>query len=111
MKTSRVSKITGIILKIKRNVPAEIVVTLYHTLIQPYLNYCNIFEATTVQFSSRISLGRKKKAVSIIINSKWNTHTQPIFRNLYLLTLFNINKMQIYCVMYKIVHKLLPLIF
>ena len=40
--TSNVSENIGIILKIRRNVPAEIIITLYHTLIQQYLNDCNI---------------------------------------------------------------------
>ena len=40
--TSKISKNIGIILKIRRNVPAENLIILYHTLIQPYLYYCNI---------------------------------------------------------------------
>ena len=40
--TSKVSKNISIMLTIRRIVLAEIVFTLYHTLIETYLNYCNI---------------------------------------------------------------------
>ena len=39
---SKVSKNLGLISFIKKNVPLSVLKTLYNTLVQPYLEYCNI---------------------------------------------------------------------
>ena len=38
----KVSKSTGIIRKIRYNLPPSVLVSLYHTLVHPYFEYCNI---------------------------------------------------------------------
>ena len=40
--TNKISKSMNIILRIKRNVPVNILITVYHTLVQPYFYYFNI---------------------------------------------------------------------
>ena len=49
----------------------------------------------------------QKRAMRFITNSKWNVHT-PIFKNLHVLTLCNINKFQTGCFMFKVNNSLLP---
>ena len=44
---------------------------------------------------------KQKKAVRIISFSKWNAHAKPLFLLLNLLTVYDINKLQIYCFVYK----------
>ena len=40
--SSKVSKRIGILSKIRYNLSSEILLMLYHTLVQPYFDYCNI---------------------------------------------------------------------
>ena len=48
------------------------------------------------------------KVLRIITNSPWNTHAPPIFIKLGILTVFNINKLQTACFMYKVMNNLVP---
>ena len=38
----KVNKSIGLIYRVKKNIPLSILRSLYHTLIQPYFEYCNI---------------------------------------------------------------------
>jgi len=44
----------------------------------------------------------------LITNSEWREHTLPIFNRLKVLTVFDINKLQIVCFMYKAHHRQIP---
>ena len=44
--SSKVSKSIGILLRIRKNVSNDVLLTLYHTLIEPYFSYCNIIWGT-----------------------------------------------------------------
>ena len=88
----KISKSIGIITKIRRNVPDSTLIMLYHTLVQPYLEYCNFIWAT--DSSSSIALVslfcKQKRAIRVISFSKWNAHTLPIFDKYRILTLYGI---------------------
>jgi len=44
----------------------------------------------------------------IITNSSWRAHTAPTFNKLKVLTLFDINKLQTVCFMFKVFNQQLP---
>ena len=44
--SSKVGKSIGILLRIRKNVPNDVLLTLYHTLIESYFSYCNIIWGT-----------------------------------------------------------------
>ena len=50
----------------------------------------------------------QKRAVRVITNSKLNAQTAPIFKNLRVLTLCNINKFQTECLMFEVNNSLMP---
>jgi hypothetical protein len=79
-------------------------------LIQPYFEYCNIVWG---QPSSHLdSLFRiQKKAVRVITNSKWKSHSKPLFDCLSILPLKQLHKFQLGCFMYKSQHGMLPTAF
>ena len=81
---------------------------LYHSLIQPYFQYCNIIWATHHTQHIELLFRKQKKAVRIISFSKWNSHTKPLFVNHRILTLSNINIFQVCCFMYKVRYNLFP---
>jgi hypothetical protein len=105
---SKTSKNIGIIRKLRTVLPFEALRCLYMTLVQPYLNYCNIAWATHTSTCLKKLFGVQKKAIRIITNSKWDTHTSPLFKNLKVLKLYDLNSLQIGCFVYKVMHNLLP---
>ena len=93
----------------KKSIPTDISISLYHTLVQPYFYYCNIVRCSDMSTVLERLFVKQKKAVRIVMGSKWNAHTQPIFKRFKVLTLLNINKLQIYCFMYTIINRRLNL--
>ena len=78
---------------------------MYNTLILPHLNYCIMcwgFKVT--EFLLYI-----KKAVWIITGSKYNAHTEPLFKTLKLLKFTDFLKLRELHFYYKFMHKLLSI--
>ena len=53
----------------------------------------------------------QKRAMRLITNSPWRAHTAPLFNRLRVLTIFEINKLQTACFMFKINKQQLPSYF
>ena len=108
---SKVSKNVGIPYKVKNNVKSDVLVTLYHTLINPYLQDCNIVWASQNNIHLQKLFVKRTKAVRILANAKWDAYTQPIFYELNLMTIVSINRFQTYYFMYKVSRGLVPTFF
>ena len=109
--SSKVSKSIGILLRVRKYVPNDMLLTLYHTLIEPYFSYCNIIWGTHCSKHLDQLYHKQKKVIRIIANTKWNAHTAHLFRDFQLLSIFNLNKLQTCCFMYKISNCLLQTVF
>ena len=92
---NKISKYVGLLNRLKRYLPQNILKMIYTSIIQSNLNYCilawgyNCGRLKTLQ----------KKAVRIITNSRYNSHTDPIFKKLEILKLedmFKINMLKWY---------------
>ena len=68
--SSKVSKSIGILLRIRKNVPNDVLPTLYHTLIEPYFSYCNIIWGTQCSKHLDQLYHKQKKVIRIIANAK-----------------------------------------
>jgi len=110
IKTTRIkiSKRLRILAKLRHCLPSHILVNVYYTLVHPYFDYCNIIWATGTSTSLNNLFLLRKKAMRIITNSSWRPHTAPIFNKLKVLTLFDINKLQTVCFMFKVFNQQLP---
>ena len=86
--SSKDSKSIDILLRIRTNIPNDVLLTLYYTLIEPYFSYCNIIWST--HFSKHLDqlYHTQKKVIRIIANAKWIAHTAPLFRDFQLLSIF-----------------------
>ena len=71
----KISKTTGILCRLKRLVPQDVLLTLYNSLILPYLNYGILVWG----HKSTKLVTLQKKIVRIITNSNFNAHFQPLF--------------------------------
>ena len=96
------SKSLGILNQVKYILPRSSLITLYHTMIQPYLYYCNIIwgGASLLALNKLVSL--QKRALRLITCSYFRSSSNPLFIKLGILKLQNVHKYQtlinaIYC--------------
>jgi len=106
---NKVSKNIGILRRVKNKIP--VVEKLIFTLINPYFEYCNVIWA----ISSSIALVKlfhiQKGAIRLIANSEWNAHIAPLFCDLNILTIYQLNLLHVALFMYKVYNNLLPQYF
>ena len=105
------SKNIGITSRIRHKLNFHVLLMLYRTLVQPYCEYCNIIWAAGHSASLESLFRKQKKAVRLISYAKWNSHTSPIFCKLKKFSVYDINKFQTRCFVYKSFNSLLPNIF
>ena len=81
---------------------------LYYALIYPYLSYGNITWGNT--YTSRLQPIRRlqKKIIRIITFSKYTDHTSPLFKELAILPLDDINNETIALFMFRFFNSMLP---
>lgn len=108
---NKVSKHVGILRRIKHKIPVTLLRSLYYTLINPYLDYCNIIWAISSSVVLDKLFGLQKRAIRLITNSDWNAHSAPLFLASKVLTIHQLNLLQVASFMYKVYNKLLPQYF
>ena len=87
--SNKISKICGILSKLKHLVPQFVLHTLYNSLIAPHINYGILLWG---QMTNKI-LKLQKRAVRTIVKQKYNAHTDPIFRKLQILKVDDLKRM------------------
>ena len=106
---NKICKIIGILNKLKHILPQQILSTIYTSLlvVTPHLNFGILLlgdEATRIY-------KLQKKAIRTISKSKYNAHTEPIFKKLKFLKLNHIFKLQQLKFYYKLIKGDLPKYF
>jgi hypothetical protein len=103
----KLSKVIGIMCRMKNMLPREILLTLYNSLVLPYLNYGILCWRSKINALVKI----QKKVVRIVVNERYNAHTEPIFKMLSLLKLQDIAALQELKFCYKYENNRLPSYF
>ena len=104
---NKISRTVGVINRLKNYIPENALLTIYNTLIIIHLNYGIL----TWGFNSDRILKIQKKIARSITLSKYNAHTEPIFKTLKLLKINDIFKCQTPKSCYKLINGNLPLYF
>lgn len=102
---SKISKVLGVLSRLKRFLPQHVLKIIYNSLILPHINYSLI--CWGYGNTNRI-LNLQKRAVRSITCSKYNSHTDPLFKQLKFLTIddcFMKVQLKFY---YQLQHDLLP---
>ena len=98
---SKISKSVGVIYKLNKFVPQNILLILYGTLIKPYLTYgIEAWFSAPDYILNKIRV-LQKKSIRAICNLSFNAHTRNHFKNLKLLTVDDIFKENISIFVYK----------
>lgn len=101
----KVSKSVGIIRKISSFLNRSTLLTLYYSLIYPYLTYCNLVWANTYPTNLHKLHLLQKRFVRIATNSNFRAPSSPLFAKLKISTIFDINILQISIFIYKVTHQ------
>ena len=105
--SNKVSRSLGVIRRLKRFLPSHILRLLYNSLILPHLQYATL----TWGFKTSRLAQLQKRAIRIISLSKYNAHTEPIFKQLKLLKLEDIFKTKALIFYYKFKQNTIPAYF
>ena len=101
---NKISKYMGILCRLKRYLPVNILKIIYCSMIQSHLNYCILAWGYENQRIAKL----QKKIIRIISNSKYNAHTEPIFKSLELLNINDIFRVSCLDFYYKHCNNTLP---
>ena len=104
---TKISKTIGVLNRLKHFLPPYILKLIYNSLIGSKIKYGLLSWGSC---SERI-FKLQKKAVRVITNSKYNSHTDALFKKLYILKIQDDKKVQEICFYYKFCHNLLPKYF
>ena len=102
--SNKISRSIGILNRLKRCLPIKPKLLIYSSLILPYLN----FGILAWGYKCERIIKLQKKVVRIISISKYNAHTEPIFKTLNLLKVTDILKLQELKLYYKFKQGSLP---
>ena len=81
MVTNKLSKITGILNKLKFIYPQNILLTIYNSLFVSHINYGSLVWGTNINRISKM----QKRVIRIITHSNYIAHTEPLLKKLKLL--------------------------
>ena len=100
---NKISRVIGVLFRLKHVFPKEILLTLYNISISSYINYGSLvwgMECTQME-------GLQKKAIQLITNSSYIAHTTPLFVKKKLLKVQEIFKLKLLKFYYKLCNNLL----
>ena len=87
----KVSKSLYALRQVKFKLPRESLLLLYYSLVHSHLNYCNIIWGNASSSTLRELLLLQKRAIRIVNKSSYLSHTAPIFKELLVLKLPDLN--------------------
>ena len=101
---SKLGKYSGILIKLKRYIPIDILWILYCSMVNSHLNYAILAWGFACSRLKKM----QKRIIRIITCSKYNTHTSPLFKSLRILTLDDMVRLNTLKFYYKFLHSELP---
>ena len=111
MYVKKMSKSIGVIFRSRFFLTEKTLLSLYYTLVYPYISYCStVWTSTYLTTLNRIYL-LQKRAVRAITKSDYLAHSAPLFWRLNVLDIYQVNSFHVGKIMYKYQNRLLPSIF
>ena len=104
----KISKSIGVINRARFFLPKPCLKTLYYCLVYPYLHYCIIVWGSAYKTNLRRLVSLQKRVIRTISKSTFDSHSDPIFKELELLKLSDIRQLELGKLMFSLNHSLLP---
>ena len=106
--SKKLNRSIGILYKLKKQCPENILKSIYFSLIHSYLSYgLSVWGKAAQIYTNRLRL-LQKKAIRIITNSDYLAHTRPLFKKLNILTFDDMFDHQLACIMWNYDNGCLP---
>ena len=83
--SKKISRSIGILYKLRQYVNSDTMLSLYYTLVYPYLTYCNIIWGNACKTYLKPLFLIQKRIIRILSNVQFLEHTKPLFKNLNIL--------------------------
>ena len=109
--SKKISKSIGIIYKLSKYLNTKTLISLYYSLIYPYMLYCNEVWGQGYATHRRKLLTLQKWAIRTICGKARNEHSDPLFKSLNIMKIHDVNTYLIAVFMYKFRHRKLPEFF
>ena len=106
--SKKISKSVGIIAKARFYLSSQTLMTLYYSLVYPFLTYCNVAWSSTYCSNLNCIYLLQKRLVRLITKAHYLANTAPLFSQLKVLDIFSINSFSVATFMYSYHHNLLP---
>ena len=107
MVSKKVSKAVGIMARLRNFIPKSAMLHIYNSLVLSYLNYGLIVWSGQSKHLAKL----QKRAVRLVNNAKYNSHTSILFKNDNILYIKDMCALHDYAFCYKVYHKLTPQYF
>ena len=107
MVTNKLSRLIGVLHRLKYIFPLHILHTLYNSLFVPHINYGSLVRGTHIEQLEKV----QKKAVRIITQSSYRAHSEPLLKSLNLLNVKDMFSMKLLKFLHKLAHNELPSYF
>lgn len=75
----KMSRAVGILYRAKNKLDTKELYLLYCTLVLPYLNYCSVIWGNNCKSRLKGIEVLQKRVIRIVMNAKYNDHTNPLF--------------------------------
>ena len=105
--SNKISKMIGVLNKLKFIIPDQILLTIYNSLMLPHLNYCILAWG----YDSKRLYKLQKKALRIINKGPYLAHTDPMFIKYNVLKVKDILEQNHLKFLFKLSHRSLPVYF
>ena len=106
--SNKISKVIGILKKVRQSVSSKVLRNLYYALVYPYYTYCNITWACNYKSNLDCLVKLQKKIVRVISFSEYNAHTDQLFIDYNIMKFVNLNIFLTGMFMYKVNNGLFP---
>ena len=103
----KISKAIGAMTRLKHFLPPRILKIIYNSLILCHFNYGILVWGTKTNYLFKL----QKKAIRFLGGAGYNAHTEPLFRELTILKIDDLRKLQEIIFFFKFIHGLLPRYF
>ena len=108
--SKKISRVIGIMYRLKHIYPQTVLLMLYNTLILPHFSYCILLWGSKVIDGHSIHI-LQKKALRIITNEDFVAHSEPICKRLNLVKVTDMFRLAIWKFYYKLINHALPSYF
>lgn len=87
---TKLARVTGILCKVRYSLPRNVKLLIYNSIFMSVLSYCYlVWGTTTASNMSKLHI-IQKKAVRDTANASYESHSEPLFRELHLVSLSNL---------------------